>query len=83
MINIAVMGAAGRMGRTLIEACARAEGLRLSAAIERSGNAAVGKDAGELAGLGKLGVTIRAGLDGADFDEIGRASCRERVLASV
>jgi 4-hydroxy-tetrahydrodipicolinate reductase len=35
MINIAITGAAGRMGRTLIEACARAEGLRLNAAVER------------------------------------------------
>ena len=35
MINIAVTGAAGRMGRTLIEACAGAEGRRLSAALRR------------------------------------------------
>jgi len=34
MIHIAIAGAAGRMGRTLIEACARAEGMRLAAAIE-------------------------------------------------
>jgi 4-hydroxy-tetrahydrodipicolinate reductase len=68
MINIAVTGAAGRMGRTLIEACARAEGLHLSAAIGRPGSATLGGDAGELAGVGKLGVTLASALDGLDFD---------------
>ncbi len=68
MINIAITGAAGRMGRTLVEACARAEGVRLSAAIERPGSAAVGADAGELAGVGKLGVTIGSNLNGLEFD---------------
>lgn len=68
MINIGIAGAAGRMGRTLIEACTRAEGLNLTAAVERPGNATVGRDAGELAGIGKLGVNIHAGLAGTDFD---------------
>ena len=83
MINIAVTGAAGRMGRTLVEACVRADGLRLSAVFERTGNAAVGKDAGELAGLGKLGVTIRAGLDGADFDVLVDFTSPEATLANL
>ena len=83
MINIAVTGAAGRMGRTLVEACARAEGLRLSAALERAGNAAVGKDAGELAGAGKLGVTVRAGFDGLDFDVLVDFTSPEATLANL
>ncbi len=83
MTNIAVTGAAGRMGRTLIEACARAEGLRLSAALERPGSAAVGKDAGELAGLGKLGVSVRAGFDGADFDVLVDFTSPETTLANL
>lgn len=58
MINVAVTGAAGRMGRTLIEAVHQTDGLQLSAAIERPGNSLVGADAGELAGLGKLDVTL-------------------------
>ena len=68
MTRIAIHGTAGRMGRTLIEACARAEGLRLSAAIERPGSATLGRDAGELNGIGKLGVTLVSALDGLDFD---------------
>ncbi len=58
MIRIAVMGAAGRMGRTLIEACDQASGMTLTAAIEHPGSVFIGADAGELAGLGKCGVTL-------------------------
>jgi 4-hydroxy-tetrahydrodipicolinate reductase len=48
--RIAVAGAAGRMGRALIEAALRAPELKLSAALERKGHAALGRDAGELVG---------------------------------
>ena len=48
--RIAVAGAAGRMGRALIEAALGAPDLKLAAALEQKGNAAVGRDAGELAG---------------------------------
>ncbi len=58
MINIAITGAGGRMGRSLIEACRQAEGLRLAAAFDRAGSAALGADAGELAGVGRIGVSI-------------------------
>ena len=51
MINVAIAGAAGRMGRTLVEACMQADGLKLTAAIERAGSAALGADAGTNAGL--------------------------------
>jgi 4-hydroxy-tetrahydrodipicolinate reductase len=52
------MGAAGRMGKTLIEAVQQAEGVCLSAAIDRADSSLVGADAGELAALGKLGVNL-------------------------
>ena len=57
MLNIAITGAAGRMGRSLIEACRDQAGLRLAAALERPGSA-IGADAGELAGVGRNGVVI-------------------------
>lgn len=57
-IKIAVSGAAGRMGKTLIEAIALNDATELSAAIERPDSDAVGRDAGELAGLGANGVRI-------------------------
>ncbi|OEC34361.1 dihydrodipicolinate reductase [Pseudomonas cuatrocienegasensis] len=58
MQRIAVMGAAGRMGKTLIEAVQQAEGAQLSAAVDRPDSSLVGADAGELAALGKLGVNL-------------------------
>src|SRR5688572_12972182 len=49
-LKIAIAGASGRMGRTLIESVLRSPELTLAAALERKGHAAVGKDAGELVG---------------------------------
>ncbi|MEX6504234.1 4-hydroxy-tetrahydrodipicolinate reductase [Pseudomonas zhanjiangensis] len=58
MQRIAVMGAAGRMGKTLIEAVQQAEGASLGAAIDRPDSTLVGADVGELAGVGKLGLQL-------------------------
>lgn len=57
-LDIAVVGAAGRMGRMLVRAVAEAEDCRLSGATAEPGSAALGRDAGEAAGLSPLGVTI-------------------------
>ncbi len=57
-MNLVVVGAAGRMGRTLIRTIAETPGAHLSAAIERAGSPDLGKDAGELAGLGANGIAI-------------------------
>lgn len=69
-IRVAVAGTGGRMGRSLIQAIEDAEGLVLGAATERAESGLVGVDAGELAGLGALGVPIRPDLAEvlADFD---------------
>ena len=61
--RIAINGAAGRMGRCLIQAVEQTEGLELSAAIDRVGSSLIGVDAGELAGVGKLGVAITTDID--------------------
>ncbi|MEW9806732.1 4-hydroxy-tetrahydrodipicolinate reductase [Mesorhizobium marinum] len=57
-MGLVVVGAAGRMGQALIRAIAATPGARLAAAIERKGASEIGRDAGELAGLGPIGVTI-------------------------
>lgn len=57
-MRLAITGAAGRMGRTLIEMIHQAEGLDLGAAFERSGSTLLGADAGELVGVGRLGVLL-------------------------
>ncbi len=56
--RITVAGCAGRMGRALVREIAATEGCLLAAATERPGNAVLGQDAGTLAGLEALGVTV-------------------------
>lgn len=56
--RVAILGASGRMGKHLIEATSQTPGLVLGAAIERPGSSLVGVDAGDLAGVGKLGVNV-------------------------
>ncbi len=70
MTRIAIVGAGGRMGKALIEACAQTEGVNLTVATEHPSSSLIGTDAGEVAGVGKTGVTIAATLDEAanDFD---------------
>ena len=55
-MKLAVVGAGGRMGQTLIRTIAASEAVAVCGAIERPGAAALGRDAGELAGIGPLGV---------------------------
>ena len=57
-MGLVVVGAAGRMGRTLIRTICETEGVMLAAAVEREGSSFLGQDAGELAGVGALGVKI-------------------------
>ena len=70
MLRIAIAGAAGRMGKSLIAACGAAEGVVVTAAVEHQGNPAVGADAGEQAGLPRLGVAVKDALaeTANDFD---------------
>lgn len=62
-IDLAIAGAAGRMGQALIRAVAGATDVRVVAATERPGADAIGKDAGALAGVGALGVPIAPEAD--------------------
>ncbi len=65
--RIGILGAGGRMGRILIQAVHEA-GYQLAAAVERPESSLVGADAGEVAGIGHLGVKIVAGLEAALAD---------------
>jgi len=58
MLNLAIVGAAGRMGRTLIESCTSNPNCRLGAAIEHVDSPFIGIDAGEMAGVGKLDIPV-------------------------
>jgi 4-hydroxy-tetrahydrodipicolinate reductase len=62
-MRLIVAGAGGRMGRSLIQAIAASKGVVLAGAVEAAGAAEVGRDSGELAGLGKNGVAVAAALE--------------------
>ena len=62
MIHVAIAGAAGRMGRQLLDACSRVESIRCSVASEHPDSPFIGADAGEIAGIGRLGILITADL---------------------
>lgn len=69
-MRVAITGAAGRMGKVLIEAVGDAEGLELGAAIVHPESSLIGADAGEMAGIGKSGVKMVGKLEDVkdDFD---------------
>lgn len=70
-MKVVIAGSSGRMGRALLEAVIGAPELELHAALEQSGNAAIGKDAGEIVGSA-CGVRIT--------DQVDRAVCGSDVL---
>jgi 4-hydroxy-tetrahydrodipicolinate reductase len=62
-MRLIVAGAGGRMGRALIHAIAATDGVALAGAVESSGSAVIGRDAGDLAGLGANGVMVAAEVE--------------------
>lgn len=62
-LNLAVNGAAGRMGRRVVALAMQDESFRLTHAIERQDSPAIGADAGEIAGAGPAGVAVSSGLE--------------------
>lgn len=85
MTRIAVTGAGGRMGKALIEACGLNDQTTLTAAIERPGSSLVGADAGELAGIGHLGVAVVDSVDAVatDFDVLIDFTAPEATMKHV
>ncbi|WP_029349776.1 4-hydroxy-tetrahydrodipicolinate reductase [Bosea sp. 117] len=57
-MRLVIVGAGGRMGRTLLRAVAEAPDLELAGAVEPPGSPHLGQDAGLLAGLPPLGVEV-------------------------
>lgn len=83
--RIAITGAAGRMGKALIEAAVAADGAEFSAAIVRPESSLIGADAGELAGLGKLGVALVGNLADVieDFDVLIDFTAPQATLDNI
>jgi len=65
MVKIAVTGAAGRMGARIISVISDREGVELAGALEHLEHHALGRDAGEAAGIGQVGVKITSDLQEA------------------
>ena len=59
-MRLVVVGAGGRMGRSLVRAIAETPGATVSAAVEREEADLQGQDVGTLAGLAPLGVPVTA-----------------------
>lgn len=86
MRRIAVMGAAGRMGKILVEAVQqRAPLTGLTAAIVRPGSTLIGVDAGELASLGRIGVPLSGHVESVaeEFDVLIDFTLPEVMLKNL
>lgn len=57
-MKLVVVGAGGRMGKTLVKAVAETEGVVLHAALERAGSPLLGQDSGTIADIRPTGVPI-------------------------
>ena len=85
MTKAAICGAAGRMGKTILEVIADTDGIMAGAAIEQSGSPALGLDAGEQAGIGKLGVSVTDNIGAVihDFDVLIDFTRADAVLENL
>src|SRR6478736_5824963 len=85
MTRIAIAGAAGRMGKALIEATKANPAANLASAIVRPGSTLIGVDAGEFGGVGKLDVKIVGDISQAidQFDVLIDFSSPSATLANV
>lgn len=84
-LRVAIVGAGGRMGRQLIQAVSTTCDIQLGAAIERASSSLIGADAGELAGIGRNGITIVGDLQLVvnDFDVLIDFTRPEGTLAHL
>ncbi len=64
-LRLAVHGAAGRMGQRIVALANQDPALKLVTALDSASSPACGKDAGEIAGIGSIGVPITSALDDA------------------
>jgi len=69
---VTIAGAAGRMGTRLVALVKESSDLRLAAALEAPRHPSVGRDAGEVAGVGPSGIVIT--------DDVEAAVAADRIL---
>ena len=79
---VAVVGAAGRMGRRLVDLIHADEQLSVGAAVEAPGSEFAGQDAGELAGIGSIDVPVRTSFEG-EYEVIADFSCADALPSTI
>ena len=82
MIRIAVNGAAGRMGRRLVALASAEPDMTVVAALDAPGHPLLGRDAGELAGIGSLNLPLQTEW-GQDADVLIDFSSPDGALARL
>ncbi len=86
MIRLVVCGAAGRMGQRIIDLAGQDGRFQVVAALDANGHPAIGRDAGEHAGIGRLGVAIQdvtAGDPEPGFDVLVDFSLPTGTMAAL
>lgn len=78
-VRVVIAGAGGRMGRTLTHAIAATKGHTLAGAVEAPGSAVIGRDAGELAGLGANGVKVTADVGSGSISALRHRQPNVRI----
>lgn len=69
-IKVAILGAGGRMGCTLVRCGIRTEGIKVVAAIEQAGHETIGRDAGEVAGVSPIGLKVTDSFEAASDADV-------------
>ncbi|MDP8215493.1 MAG: 4-hydroxy-tetrahydrodipicolinate reductase [Candidatus Euphemobacter frigidus] len=90
MIKLIICGAAGRMGKRIITCAQSEEDLKVTAAVERVGHPDLGRDAGEISGVGAIQVPLTDSLEGVirpgdvviDFSAPGPALVHAGIAAA-
>jgi 4-hydroxy-tetrahydrodipicolinate reductase len=81
-IKAVVVGAAGKMGARIIHVISETPGIELVQAVEKPDHSFLGRDIGEVAGLGKLEIPLEGELKKGGADVIINFSSPEAALAS-
>lgn len=83
MLNLGISGAAGRMGKTLVQAVHATDGVQLTLAVEHHTNDSIGQDAGALAGIEALSIPISNQLSVDSFDVLIEFTLPESTIEHV
>jgi len=79
MVRAIVVGAAGRMGATVMRAIRETDGIEIAGAVERPDHPFLNRDVGEVSGLGEIGVPFT----NAEVSLRNLEACSARGVAAI